>query len=404
MTDLDDPLLPTAPFLTGPHAADVLRPAVELAGGDLVSAAPHQLVYRPGRDVTVMFGARISWGGLPAVDETLIAASSHRGALPGTVPIEAGDLHVDVWRYPFDPMLPGLASAVTDTSVAALLNTTVERVQLQVVSFRPCRRAVVRVQRSDGDDLYLKVVEPNEIAGLLDRHAALRAVGLPVPEIELVDADAGHVVSRALPGRDLRTVLCEGSAPLPRPTDIAKIVEQFAGANLMTHTPVMPLATSAPRHGAMMRLVMPAASERIDAALAAIASDPIVPARTIVHGDLHDAQLRVDERGTIVGILDVDGAGPGDPLDDLARLCAHVLAVSVVGDGTGGVVARSYVAKYAEKLRHEFRERCADAAQFDRRVAAALIGLATGPFRSQAAGWQELTDRLLEDVARLSRR
>ncbi len=402
MTDLDDPLLPAAPYLTGPHAAEVLRPAVELAGGILVSAHPHQLVYRPGRDVTVMFGAQISWGGRPAVDETLIAASSHRGALPGTVPIEAGDLHVDVWRYPFDPMLPGLASAVTNTSVAALLGTTVERVQLQVVSFRPCRRAVVRVQRSDGDDLYLKVVEPAEVAGLLARHAALRAVGVPVPEIESVDADAGLVVSRALPGRDLRAVLAEGSSPLPTPAMIAMMVDQFGGADLMAQTSVMPLATSAPRHGAMLRLVMPAASDRIDAALEAIASDPLDPAHTIVHGDLHDAQLRIDERGAIVGVLDVDGAGPGDPLDDLARLCGHVLAVSVVGDGTTNPVASDSVAKYAERLRREFREVGEEPAQFDRRVAAALMGLATGPFRSQAAGWQELTDRLLEHVARLT--
>ena len=402
MTDLDDPLLPAAPYLTGPHAAEVLRPAVELAGGILVSAHPHQLVYRPGRDVTVMFGAQISWGGRPAVGETLVAASSHRGALPGTVPIEAGDLHVDVWRYPFDPMLPGLASAVTNTSVAALLGTTVERVQLQVVSFRPCRRAVVRVQRSDGDDLYLKVVEPPEVAGLLARHAALRAVGLPVPEIESVDADAGLVVSRALPGRDLRAVLAEGRSPLPTPAEIARMVDQFAGADLMAHAPVMPLATSAPRHGAMLRLVMPAASDRIDAALAAIASDPLDPAHTIVHGDLHDAQLRIDERGVIVGVLDVDGAGPGDPLDDLARLCGHVLAVSVVGDGTTNPVASDSVAKYAERLRDDFRQVGADPAQFDRRVAAALMGLATGPFRSQSEGWQELTDRLLEHVARLT--
>ena len=402
MTDLDDSLLPAAPYLTGPHAADVLRPAVELAGGILVSAHPHQLVYRPGRDVTVMFGAQISWGGRPAVDETLVAASSHRGALPGTVPIEAGDLHVDVWRYPFDPMLPGLASAVTNTSVAALLGTTVERVQLQVVSFRPCRRAVVRVQRSDGDDLYLKVVEPPEVAGLLARHAALRAVGLPVPEIESVDADAGLVVSRALPGRDLRAALAEGRSPLPTPAMIAMMVDQFAGADLMAHAPVMPLATSAPRHGAMLRLVMPAASDRIDAALAAIASDPLDPAHTIVHGDLHDAQLRIDERGVIVGVLDVDGAGPGDPLDDLARLCGHVLAVSVVGDGTTNPVASDSVAKYAERLRDDFRQVGADPAQFDRRVAAALMGLATGPFRSQSEGWQELTDRLLEHVARLT--
>ena len=180
------------------------------------------------------------------------------------------------------------------------------------------------------------------------------------------------------------------------------MVDQFAGADLMAHAPVMPLATSAPRHGAMLRLVMPAASDRIDAALAAIASDPLDPAHTIVHGDLHDAQLRIDERGVIVGVLDVDGAGPGDPLDDLARLCGHVLAVSVVGDGTTNPVASDSVAKYAERLRDDFRQVGADPAQFDRRVAASLMGLATGPFRSQSEDWQELTDRLLEHVARLT--
>ena len=398
---VDDPLLPAAPFLTGPHGADVLEPAIAAAGGELLHAVAKQVIYRPGRDLTVMFAASIAWGGQPPVAETLVAGVDQRGDLAGTVPVEAGDLRVNVWRYPFDPMLPGLTDAVTDVGVAALLGVAQQAVQLQVVSFRACRRAVVRVRQGGADDLYLKVVPPTEVDGLVSRHRALHHAGLAVPEITLVVPERGIVAVRALPGRDLRTALSEPDASVPSAAEIVAVLEQFATVELPDASPVLALLRSAPRHAAMLRLVLPDVGPHLDAVLGALADDDrAAPPRTI-HGDLHDAQLRIDDDGRIVGVLDVDGAGPGDPLDDLARLTAHLHALAMLGDGQGLAPGDPRATAYAARMLDEMRLLVDDRVAFDRRVAAALIGLATGPYRSQTDGWQARTHEVLSVATRI---
>ncbi|MDO8362829.1 MAG: aminoglycoside phosphotransferase family protein [Actinomycetota bacterium] len=401
MPDIEDPLLPAAPFLTGPHGSDVLEPAVVAAGGVLLHATARQVIYRPSRDLTVMFTASISWGGGPPTEETLVAGTVKRGELPGTVPVEAGDLRVHVWRYPFDPFLPGLADAVTTPGIAALLGAKASEVRLQVVSFRACRRAVVRVQQQGSDDLYVKVIPPADVDGLVARHEALRRGGIPVPELTHVVADRGLVVSRALPGHDLRTALANGSTSLPTSTQFAGIVGRFAAIDLPDAEPVLSLLTAAPRHAAMLRVVLPGTSERLRLVLDAIASDqPTTVGRTI-HGDLHDAQLRVNEHGEIVGVLDVDGAGPGDPLDDLARLTAHLHALAVLGNGHDIPPGSPAACDYAALTLRTMRAQIDDRAAFDSRFAAALIGLATGPYRAQSDGWQLRTLEVLELAAQV---
>ncbi len=396
----DDPLLPVAPYLTGPHGADALVPAVQAAGGELLSASPRQVVYRPGRDLVVMFATSISWHGAAPVEETLIAGSSRRSPLPGTVTVQADDLQVQVWRYPFDPALPGLADAVTVERAAALLGVPTDGLELTVVSFRPCRRAVVRARRRDADDLYLKAVPPAEYDGLVARHRALHTAELNVPVITHLAPASSVVATLALPGRDLREAVVAGGRALPTAAQILAVTEQFSQVTIDGASPVVTLAAAAPRHAAMLRLVLPDSAPLLEHLLAAIVDDgPALPQRTI-HGDLHDAQLRIDGEGRVVGVLDVDGAGPGDPLDDPARLTAHLFALSVLGSGhapDGGDARR-----YAARLRADFRELVTDGAGFDRRVAAALIGLATGPYRSQTDGWQHATHEVLHLAERIA--
>ena len=407
---VDDPLLPAAPFLTGPHGSDVLEPAIIAAGGRLLHASAQQVIYRPGRDLTVMFAASVAWGGQPAVAETLVAGVDQSGDLPGTVAIEAGDLRVSVWRYPFDPMLPGLADAVTDVGVAALLGVAPAAVQLEVVSFRACRRAVVRVRQAGTDDLYLKVVPPAEVDGLVGRHEALHRAELAVPELTLVVPDRGVVVVRALAGRDLRSAVGDPHATLPSAAQIASVLDQFAAVDLLSASPVLALLRAAPRHAAMLRLVLPEVGAQLDVLLTSLADDRRKVPPCTVHGDLHDAQLRIAPDGRIVGVLDVDGAGPGDPLDDLARLTAHLHALAALGDGRDLAAGDVRVLAYATSMLHDMRALVDDRAAFDRRVAAALIGLATGPYRSQTDGWRESTHevlaigrRILEDEKGLSK-
>ncbi|MGQ0573367.1 MAG: phosphotransferase, partial [Pseudonocardia sp.] len=110
--------------------------------------------------------------------------------------------------------------------------------------------------------------------------------------------------------------------------------------------------------------------------------EPLVP----VHGDLYDSQLLVDG-GRVTGLLDVDTAGGGHRVDDWANLLAHL---SVLAD-EGLAPARGYG---AELLAHA--ERRLPRGRLRPRVAAAVLGLATGPFRVQQRDWAARTERRLD--------
>ena len=75
--------------------------------------------------------------------------ASTTGPLPGAVPVEALDgeqaLVASVWRWPFDPLVPGLERAVTPGRSDDLVGSWVGAgPTLEVVAYRPTERAVVR--------------------------------------------------------------------------------------------------------------------------------------------------------------------------------------------------------------------------------------------------------------------
>jgi hypothetical protein len=114
--------------------------------------------------------------------------------------------------------------------------------------------------------------------------------------------------------------------------------------------------------------------------------------RVPVHGDLHDAQLLVLDR-EVVGVLDVDGAGEGYLAHDAGSLVAHLEAV---GEVWPRVDAR--VRAYADEVARAYR-RLLDPRDLARGAAAAWLGLATGPYRVQDAGWERHTRRRIERAA-----
>ncbi len=387
-----DPLLPAAPYLTGAHARDVVAPAVEAGDGMLETIEPRQVLYRPGRELVVSYAAVVSWRSGPSVRETLLAATTPTGEPPGTMPIEADGLRVGVWRYPFDPYLPGLAGAVTHGPVGELLGVPASDLTLTVRSFRPCRRAVVHATWPGGE-AYIKVLPPAEVQRLVDAHSALLASGLPVPEILDTDERRGVVVMRALTGTSLRNRLLEGRGAMPGGQAIFDVVQQFAELSQdsawVAGGEHVSLIKAAPRHAAMLERVLPRVGGRLDTLLARLDQPGMATEASIIHGDLHDGQLQVDASGEIVGVLDIDRVGVGEPLDDVARFLGHLIAL---GELTPD--ARLYVEPFASQLRRHL-DGLLDPRELDRRVAAALIGLATGPFRSQMPSWRERVSDVL---------
>jgi len=391
---IDDPLLPVATHLVGDDGRDLLEVAVTSAGGTLLDARLVQVQHRPGHDLVARFEATVSWAGAPPRAETLLAGSTQRGAPDGTLPLEADGLQAGVWRYPFDPKLPGLDTAVTPGRLARVLDPiTGPRPRLDVVAYRPMRRAVVRATGADGRNAYVKVVRPTELKGIVDDHHRLLTAGLPVPEVLATDAEHGILVLAALAGHNLRDVLLGSTDGWPTARGHLALRDALAGVpGVPTSTSGAELGEAAASHAAAVAAVLPAAVpvlEHIVAVVRDLTSGPVAD-RVTVHGDLYEAQLMVDH-GHIVGLLDLDDVGLGHPLDDLATTLAHLHLVRPATRRH-----RDHLRRYRTSLRAAFAERDRTGGrQLDLRTAAVLVGLATGPYRAQRHDWRAEARRRL---------
>lgn len=404
--DTDD-ALPAAAHLTGPDARAVIDTAVRAAGGGLHGCRPAHVQYRPGSDLIVRYEAMVSWGNHPPGRETLLASTTRNGPPPGTLPVVAEadgrTLEVGVWRWPFDPRLTALTDMVTSDSAAARLDHLVRApLSLDVVAYRPTERCVVRVTGSCGTTIYVKVIDPAAAGAVIDRHRRLLAAGLPVPEIIGSDADAGWLAMAELPGDTLRLRLKAHQPGWPPAEEYLDLVQRLRSVELTTVAPVAPRSVDALGHAAMLGVVVPEQQPRLERLAQALTDAAATAAGRVgptVHGDLYEAQIIV-EGGRITGLLDIDDAGPGDPLDDLATVLGHLRYRQQT---TTERRHRDAVRRYADGLRRGFIRGSADVdrEELDAVTAGVLIGLATGPFRIQQHNWRHEVRRTLRRAERL---
>ena len=386
---VDDEVLPAASRLLGGRARELLSVAIEGAGGCLRRFTSEQALYRPGYDLVVRYDALIDWGDGRPVGETLVARAGANGTPEGTMVLRDGDLEVAVWRYPFDPDLPGLATAVTRSRANDLVADLVgEDVRLEVRTFRPQRRAVVEANGSLGR-AFLKVVPPADVGRLVAAHQALAAGGLPVPEVLRADHTLGIVILSAVPGSTLRAALTQGPSSWPA-EPIVDLLGRIGDIDWPDAPPAEPgPLVHAAGHARLLEHVVPWERDRLHRLLESIGpSDEGTSAEPgrVVHGDLHEAQILVADDATVTGLLDLDEAGHGSSADDVANLTAHLLSLAL---GRTAPLRRRVDVLTTELGRAEAIH--TSPAELDRRIAAALIAMATGPFRARQSGWRRAT-------------
>ena len=398
---VDDSLLPAAAYLTGPFAGDVLRPAIERAGGVLRSHRCTRVYYRPGHDLVAQFRADIDWNDGRTRRETILAATTISGPPPGTLAVTAqtpqDELSVGVWRWPFDPALPALEASVRSTAdrlVAAGLVDDGAHVEVDVVAYRPTERAVLRVRATEST-WYLKLGRPADAPNILARHVLLRSHGLPVPDVVADDPDQGWMLLTELAGPTLRDLIKRDATTWIEPDSFRGLIDQLASVDGGGLSAKRSRITDAPFHASMLLAVLPEERDRLEPLLRWLSTEVALAnerPRGFVHGDLHESQLIV-EGGRIVGLLDIDEAGIGDPIDDIAVPVAHLGHRSLSAPNAHRVenFADALVASCSDN--HEPRDIAVG-------TVAVLAGLATAPFRTQSTGWQERISAVLDLIER----
>ncbi|MFV0407124.1 MAG: phosphotransferase family protein [Propioniciclava sp.] len=218
-----------------------------------------------------------------------------------------------------------------DRKLAALAALT-GRPGARLVAHRPERRGVV-AHDDAGQACYTKVVRP----GRLTAATPPPLPGIRQPAVLEADPIRGTVTTAALPGRTLHALLAEPADRRP-----ALTAAGTALARLHAIPPaILPGSQpgQAPTHGPAAEIDVLRRWWRLAAGLGVAPAhiEPTVrrtetallntdPALSVLHRDLHDKQLLLDDAagGTHVGLLDLDLLTMGDPALDLANLVVHL--------------------------------------------------------------------------------
>lgn len=379
---LRDERLPLLPALLGDDAGDLLREAASLAGGSVEAWRVSNVTWQPGSSLTVRYEAQVRW---PASIASESFVSVTGPAIPaGALEFERDGARAGLWRLPFDTALPGLAAAMDPTTARQLLDSVgapTGEVTSTLRAYRPGRRAVVHL-RGETVDAYVKVVRPHRVATLQEAHRTASEL-LPVPRTFGWSAEHGVVLLQALKGITLRDAL-QAEAILPAAASIANLLDRLPVPANPTLAPDP--AESARGHAHLLRRLVPDQAWKLDALLARLtplpADAPLVP----VHGDLYEAQLMTDGTGALTGMLDIDTIGLGHRANDWANFVGHLATWEAFAPHPG------HVREYAKHLLAYADRECSP--EFLRqRIAAVIVGLATGPFRVQQRDWPAETRR-----------
>lgn len=315
-------------LLAGPDAEHLLRAVLGAEGVALAGWSLHQVQHRPGVGVTAGWTVRWAAGGRQGEEYLLATTCPVPPGTPGATTATLAGRDVVVWRHPHDPHLPGLPYATDRAALADRLGLDADHATLTLVTYRPLRRAVLRIS-GPGEHggrpttSYLKVVRPDRAGDLVRRHDLLAGAG--VPAAPCTDLGAGVVRLDELVGTPLTDLLAADGAAGVDPRAVVDVLDRMP-RDLLTMARRPAWAERVRHHAYAAAAVVPERAALVDELAARVehlmsVSDPgpLVP----THGDLHEANLLV-RGGRVVGLLDVDSAGPGHRVDDLACMLGHM--------------------------------------------------------------------------------
>lgn len=300
-------------YLTSDQAADALRDVLGLGTDAPLSCRVERVHARPGIDVSVLYRCQVASG----QDENVVLTTANVAA--HQVRTASGTWRG--WRHPDDPQLVGLADACDASTVARWLGLS--EVTLVMRSYRPLRRAVVRVNHGERT-WYLKIVPPAKASGLIRRHQLIEGVGprllsVPAPGVLLTSANAGQSLAESY------VAWHTDADRLPSPDSLVALLDRLPASVL--RLPRRPAwCDRLGFYTAGARAAMPdriAEITHFESLLdEVLASTPRGP-RTPSHGDFYEANIFVTG-DVATSLIDVDSLGPGYRVDDYACLLGHM--------------------------------------------------------------------------------
>ncbi|MCF2705906.1 phosphotransferase [Arcanobacterium haemolyticum] len=374
-------------FLTGAGAGDILRSALP-AGVVMRSWQVHSQHHRPGAGVSVGYAVVLDepcgGGGYERRETYMCASTARLTRRTGVVSVNLGGITVNVWEFPADPELPALARACSQSTLSEAIGRDVS---VELLGYRPTRRAVVRAKDDEGVVAFAKVVRPNQVEALSSRYAVLSRGAVPSPALLFTDPD-GLVVTSCVDGVPLANALSRGLG-VRAPGMFRALVRALDGLpEAVTRFRRRPAWSDRAEHYAhAAATVLPQDERRCfqvahDVFTLMDESDPgpVVP----VHGDFYEANVFVDpSQPRITGLIDVDSIGPGYRVDDLACMLGHMSVLPHLAPASYPHVVddlRVWVDQ-AEKL--------VDPVALNARCAGVVLSLVAGAKRQGSESWQE---------------
>lgn len=342
-------------LLTGENAGHLLTTALTGRQGQQVPGFRYEVERvhaRPGAETSV--GYQIWYrNGADEVSDHLVATTAN---VETGARVVINDQPINFWRHPADPRLPGLAASSDPTILGQWLEAPVDAVELKV--YRPLRRAVLKIGAGQGcarRTWFAKVVRPKSLDMILRRQRLFVEAGIGAP-IAHVEADGVMVQEQAagLPLAELLSSHQRGqTSSSPDAIDMLDALDRLPTGLL--DMPVRPSWTARTDfHAQLASQALPGASdeiERLAARISALADSFPVGDVVPTHGDCYEANVFWDDEKPT--FIDLDTAGPGHRVDDLACMLAHLAVLpqlSAFHYPLGHQVVAEWHAEFAKRV------------------------------------------------------
>lgn len=236
-----------------------------------------------------------------------------------------------------------------------------------LVTHRPGRRAVVRIQR-DGSARYVKAVRPSRSARIVESNRIV--AGMPdrafaTPVIEGIDEAAGVLETREVVGQNLHDLLALNPDRFVQGCHAAGValrsLHSIETDAVPAHDAISEISMLSDRCRAVERFT-PEFSVAVFAALETVSNGlrSSRSAHKTIHRDYYDKQIVIGPGG-IPALLDFDTLGLGEPALDIANMLVHLELRVLQGNGapqTAASAAEAFLKGYEtsaasdDRLRH----------------------------------------------------